>query len=236
MDLKYFDENKYLISMTSADKLIEAGIVLGLNEESNVLDLCCGYGEMLKLWAEKFGINGTGIDLCSEYINIGKHRLIDKQLHKNITLTVEDVQSYVSDEKFDVACLCGVGDLFGGISGHISMLEKFIKPTGKIVIAECFLNISPAPSELIDFEGKLYTLDELYKIFSARGWYISYVSTGTDADWERYISWDAQRTLERIRKNPDSQKDRNWINKWYNMYFKYRRKHEGWGFFVLERI
>lgn len=236
MDLKYFYENKYLISMTPADKLIEAGIVLGLNEKSNVLDLCCGYGEMLKLWAESFNIKGTGVDLCSEYINIGKHRLIDKHLHKNITLTAENVQSYVSDEKFDVACLCGVGDLFGGITGHISMLEKFIKPTGKLVIAECFLNSSPVPLELIDFEGELYTLAEIYKMFSAKGWYISYISTGTNADWERYISQDAQHTLERIRKNPDNKKERDWLGKWYNMYFKYRRKYEGWGFFVLERI
>lgn len=125
--------------------------------------------------------------LISAWYNyVIKNERIDKQLHKNITLTAEDVQSYVSDEKFDVACLCGVGDLFGGINGHISMLEKFIKPAGKLVIAECFLNISPAPSELIDFEGELYTLTEIYKLFSARGWYISYISTGTNADWERY--------------------------------------------------
>ena len=222
--------------MTPADKIIEAGAVLGLDEKSNVLDLCCGYGEMLKIWSEHFGIKGIGVDLCVEYIDTGNRRLKDKQLHKNITLVKADVQDYTTDEKFDAACLCGIGDLFGGIDGHISMLEKFIKPKGKLVIGECFLNEFPAPRELTDFEGKLYTLDELYKIFSAKGWYISYISTGTDTDWERYISWDAQRTLEKIRKYPDNQNSKDWLDKWYHMYFNYRRKYEGWGFFILERI
>lgn len=33
MDLKFYDENNYLISMTPADKIIEAGTVLGLNDK-----------------------------------------------------------------------------------------------------------------------------------------------------------------------------------------------------------
>ena len=147
MDLKFYDENNYLISMTPADKIIEAGAALGLNDKCSVFDLCCGYGEMLKLWAENFNIKGVGVDRCTEYVNIGDRRLHDAQLNNNITLIAEDVQNYITDEKFDIACLCGVGDLFGGIDGHISMLERFIKPTGKLVIAECFLNKESAPKE-----------------------------------------------------------------------------------------
>ena len=236
MDLEFYDENKYLISMTQADKIIEAGTVLGLNDKCSVLDLCCGYGEMLKLWAENFNIKGVGVDRCTEYINTGNRHLHDAQLNNNITLIAEEVQTYITDEKFDIACLCGVGDLFGGIDGHISMLERFIKPTGKLVIAECFLNKESAPKELREFEGELYTLYELYRLFSERGWYVSWLSTGTNADWERYISWEARRTIEKIRKSPDDKRMLEWLDKWYHMYFKYRREYEGWGFFVLERI
>lgn len=42
-------ENNYLIGMTPYNSIIEAGHILGLNSSSNVLDLCCGYGEMLKI-------------------------------------------------------------------------------------------------------------------------------------------------------------------------------------------
>ena len=94
MDLN--NENNYLISMTSADKIIEAGTILGLNEKSNVLDLCCGYGEMLKLWAEKFSIKGIGVVLCSEYIEVGTQRLIESRIQDKITLKVADAQKYTT--------------------------------------------------------------------------------------------------------------------------------------------
>lgn len=33
-----------------------------------MLDLCCGYGEMLKIWYEAFGIQGIGVDIYGKFI------------------------------------------------------------------------------------------------------------------------------------------------------------------------
>lgn len=236
MDLNKIENSSYLISMTPIERIIEAGFTMKLNENTRVLDLCCGYGEMLKVWAEYFNIKGTGIDLCTDYIKIGTHRLEDSGLDKNIILKTADVNDYHNEELFDVACICGVGDLFEGIDGHISMLEKHIKPNGKIIVAECYSLKADVPKELTDFEGQLYTLEGLYALFKNKGYYISYMSTGTNAEWERYITWDARNTLVKIRANQNDKKQLDWLDKWYQMYFKYRRDFEGWGFFVLERI
>ncbi len=111
-----------------------------------------------------------------------------------------------------------------------------VNPNGKLVIAECFLKNDTAPKELIDFEGNLHTLDEINNIFNSRGYYITYFSTGTNAEWERYVAWDARKTIQNLRKNPENTTSKEWLHKWYQMYFMYRRKYEGWGFFVLERI
>lgn len=50
---------KHLISMVSPERIIEFGYNLGLCKGMSVLDLCCGYGEMLRLWSEAFKITGT---------------------------------------------------------------------------------------------------------------------------------------------------------------------------------
>ena len=226
-------ENNYLISMTPRNSIIEAGYVIGLNNNSNVLDLCCGYGEMLKIWNEQFGAKGIGVDVCEEFILTSTQRLAD---NSDIELVQGDVLQYHADKKFDVVSMCGIGDLFGGIEENIAILEKYVKPNGKLVIAECFLKNDNAPQELIDFEGKLYTLDEINNIFNSRGYYITYFSTGTNAEWERYIAWDARRTIQKIQENPSDAVAKAWLNKWYQMYFKYRRNYEGWGFFVIEHI
>ncbi len=57
--------------MTPVDKIIELGYYANLSKDTSVLDLCCGYGEMLWLWGEAFGITGKGVDICKEFIDIG---------------------------------------------------------------------------------------------------------------------------------------------------------------------
>lgn len=224
-------ENNYLINMAPYNSIIEAGYVMGLNSNSTVLDLCCGYGEMLRIWNEHFNIKGIGVDICEEFIKTGTQRLTD---NSDIKLVQGDILQYHTDQKFDVVSLCG--EVFGGIDKTISILEQYVKADGKLILGECFLNDDTAPKELIEFEGTLHTLDEINKIFNSRGYYITYFSTGTNAEWEHYIAWDARKTIQRIRQNPKDTASKEWLQKWYQMYFKYRRKYEGWGFFVLERI
>ena len=50
------EDNAHLISMVPVEELLRFGYELGLNENMKVLDLCCGYGTVLKVWSEAFGI------------------------------------------------------------------------------------------------------------------------------------------------------------------------------------
>jgi hypothetical protein len=56
------------MNMTPISGIIEIGISSEMNELSTVLDLCCGYGELLKIWHTALEICGTGGDICSEII------------------------------------------------------------------------------------------------------------------------------------------------------------------------
>lgn len=68
------EENGYLISMVPVEELLRFGWEIGLDENSRVLDLCCGYGTLLKVWSETFGIRGVGVDRNQEFLTIGKKR------------------------------------------------------------------------------------------------------------------------------------------------------------------
>ena len=46
--LKTIEDNEYLISMVPIDQILRFGYEAGLNENSRVLDLCCGYGTILR--------------------------------------------------------------------------------------------------------------------------------------------------------------------------------------------
>lgn len=64
-------ESKFLISMTPVEKVVEIGFTSCMNSTSTILDLCCGYGEMLKVWNQAFGCKCVGVDICPEFINEG---------------------------------------------------------------------------------------------------------------------------------------------------------------------
>mgnify|MGYP006380753999 FL=1 len=87
------EDNAHLISMVPVEELLRFGYELGLNENMKVLDLCCGYGTVLKVWSEAFGIEGVGIDLVEEFVSIGRERLKKSNIDK-VTLIQGDVTAY----------------------------------------------------------------------------------------------------------------------------------------------
>jgi len=76
--------------MTPLEKIIEMGYALGFNENTKVLDLCCGYGTMLKVLNQVYKIKGKGMDLSKEFIDIGNERLKKAGILNDIVLECND--------------------------------------------------------------------------------------------------------------------------------------------------
>lgn len=102
-------DSEYLISMVSVESLLRFGYTAGLNEKSCVLVLCCGYGTVLKLWSETFGISGVGVDINQEFINKGKERLLAANL-SDIDLICGDVTAYRKSRVPFIRLFSGLSD------------------------------------------------------------------------------------------------------------------------------
>lgn len=227
------ESSHHLISMTPLEEIVEIGYTSGMNSNTSVLDLCCGYGEMLKIWHEAFGIKGTGVDISGEFINQGKKRLEAAGI-KDITLICANVLNWVTNEKYDFVCLSG--EEFGGIESTVHLLEKYVKPGGKLVVGTRFSRVDDPPAELIEFEGETLPLKDIYDIFYANGYFITSMATDTQTEWERYIMWSARRNLAAFKNSPDNPEHFAWCKKWYETYFGFRRDYEGYGTFVIEKF
>ena len=227
------EDEKYLINMVSAEDIIRIGFNIGLCENSRVLDLCCGYGTMLKIWNEAFGISGVGVDRVSGFIETGRSRLSDDR----IKLLCGDVLRYADDNLYDVVVCtelsCG---LFADFNEGIKFLENFLLPKGTIVFGRLFSELPNPPQELIDFDGFIPTLSEIYTEVRQCGYLLTSMASGERASWERYITRDAKLSLEKLHQNPGDAEHTAWTDKWYNMYFNFRRPFESWGLFGIEKI
>jgi cyclopropane fatty-acyl-phospholipid synthase-like methyltransferase len=236
--LERIEDSNYLISMTPLEKIIEMGYALGFNENTKVLDLCCGYGTMLKVLNQIYKIKGKGIDLTKEFIEVGNERLKKAGIPNDIVLECGDINN-CKETGYDAVILTESYH-YGSIENTLKELNKFIKPNGKKIIGMLTSPEDKIPQELMDFDGgNLYTEAEVYDIFLKSGYVISYIARSTQSQWDKYFTWDSKRTVANIRnaKN-DEEKNRSekWLRKWYTMYSKYRIKYEQWCLYAVEKI
>lgn len=220
--LKKIEDESYLIGMISVEDILRFGHSLQLNENSKALDLCCGYGTLLKIWSEEFGASGRGVDRHQPFLDAGKKRLQAANNHR-VELVCADVTSYRDMEKYDVV-LCS--ETIESVEYTLRLGEKFLKPGGVIVFHKLFATEEDLPRELAEFDGELYTLPKLCRLFEAQGYSISHLVTGSNTSFEGYIMREQRKTLQRIRQNPEDQEARQWAQKWNRMYFDYRRRFE----------
>lgn len=192
----------------------------------------CGYGQMLSIWHEAFCIRGVGVDMCGEFVRKGRELLAEKHIY-GVELIEADVTAWQTDEKFDFICLSG--EDFGGFRGTIALLERYVKPDGRLIIGTRYSKVEPPPHELTDFEGETLFLRQLNRIVREHGYYITSMATDTHREWERYIMWSARRNLESLRAAPHDAGRREWCDKWYDTYFDFRRECEGYVIMVMEK-
>lgn len=224
------EERAYLISMTPLEQLVRIGYEAGMCAGSAVLDLCCGYGEMLKIWHEAFGAKGVGVDICEEFIEAGRARLQAAGI-TGITLKLGDVRKLESAQRYDfVSCT----EIFGSFGQTVDLLAGHLKPGGKLLMSSRYSKTEQPSRELVDFEGETLSLSQINAVFRSRGFYLTAMASCGDNEWERYIMWSARRHLATLRKNLGTAAHA-WCDTWYDTYFGFRRAYEGFATFVAER-
>ena len=229
--LKYIEDNQYLISMVPVSEMLRLGVELELNENSRVLDLCCGYGTVLKVWAEAFGISGTGVDVCKEFLHMGKKRLRQSSI-TSVDLVHKDVNKYKDNRKYDVV-ICS--ETIDTIENTFKLAEKFLKKGGTLLFQRVYSLLEEVPKELDEFDGGVYPIAKLNGVFNGLGYYITNLATGTENDWNRYYTSSVRREFDKLCKRPDEARNA-WIDEWNRMYFKYRMPFENQAMFCLRKL
>lgn len=231
--LSFIEDNAYLIGMVPLEELLRLGYEINLNESSAVLDLCCGYGTLLKVWSEAYGITGTGVDQNKDFLSVGEGRLRKSGVNK-VTLICDDVTTYQDDRKYDVV-ICS--ETFESIPCTLSLGEKFLKPGGMLCYQKLYSKVELPPQELVDFDVEVLPLTRLNHIFNRNGFQIISMASDSIGKWEQYtLNWSGKKDLIKLSKNKENENLYNWIKTWYDMYFKYRRFYEGQAVFGLQKI
>ena len=243
--MKFFDlvniSERYMeiINPSTPEKILTIGKILGVGQDSRIIDFGCGYGEVLALWAERFGISGIGIDIREHVCNRAQNKMHKRRMAERIEIVCANAAEYPFEKHgFDVALCIGASFIWGGYRPTIRAMKKAIRTGGKLVIGEPYWLKGDVPSEYSEQQA-VHTEYELLQITREEGVDLEYVMRASHDDWDRYEAGNWYGLIRWIEENPDHPERQDVINHLHNAqdeYLRYEREYLGWAMYILNTI
>ncbi len=240
LDLKDISERDMeLLNPTSSEKIIAVGRVLGLREGARVIDFGCGVGGVLALWAQHFGVAGTGIDLRPLACERARQRLAERGLAGRIQIVCGDAAAYPFEPgAFDVAACIGATFIWeGGFHAALGRMKEAIRPGGRLAVGEAYWRRSHVPPDYSRGETSVHTESELLTMARENGFDLEYVVRASQDDWDHYESENWRGLLRWLDENPAHLERDEVIRHLHhsqNEYTRFAREYFGWAIYILK--
>jgi len=226
-----------LINPSSPEKMIKIGEILRLHPESRVIDFGCGFGEVLALWGEHFGISGVGVDIREYACQRARQRLAMANLDERIEIICANVAKYSPDQHaFDVATCTGASFIWDNFDGALRALSTAVRKEGKIVIGEPYWLSDEIPPEYRQRMKEVHSEYELLQRIRKQGFELEYLVRASIDDWDRYEAgnWHGMvRWIEENPHHPDREVVVEHLRQSQDEYLHYGRQYLGWAVYVL---
>jgi len=228
-----------ILNPSTPEKLLGVGEILEIDQNGRVIDFGCGYGEVLALWAERFGISGVGIDIREHACDRARSKMKERGLAERIEIVCANGREYPFKENtFDVALCIGASFIWGGYRPTIQAMKKAIHTEGKLVIGEVYWLKGNVPLEYVNSTAPPDTKYEyeLLQVANEEGFDLEYVVRASNDDWDRYSAGNWHGLIRWIDENldhPERQEVIDHLHKIQDEYLRYEREYLGWAMYVL---
>ncbi len=147
---------------------------LGLKKGDRLLDIGCGWGELLKFAAEKYGVKGVGVTVSKEQAELAR------QICRGLPIKIR-LQDYRSlNEKFDHIVSVGMFEHVGrkNYKEYMSVVSRCLKQDGLFLLHTIgskdsknspdpwllkyiFPNsITPSPEDIVSASNKIFVMED----------------------------------------------------------------------------
>ena len=240
-DLKNISERYMeIVNPTSEEKILKAGAMLGLDENSRVIDFGCGYGETLALWAEHFHISGVGIDIREHACHRAEKKMSDRGFDRRITIVCASAAEYDFDPgAFDVTACMGASFIWSEFRSAVQHMKQAVHDKGKMVFGETYRRDEHFPPDFLNEEPKFPHEHDIVHIARQEGLDLEYLVRSSRDEWDNYEADNWYGLVRWLNENPehaDRQQVINTLRKWQDDYFRFGRKYLGWALFILTSI
>ncbi|WP_042284007.1 SAM-dependent methyltransferase [Nocardiopsis alba] len=188
---------------------------LGLLDDRHVVDLGCGWAELLlRALATSPSATGFGIDLHEEDIRQGRAAARERGLDERVELVVVDVAAWKGGPA-DVVFNIGASHVWGGepvthTENALTALADLVRPGGRALFGECFWRRTPTEEEYAAMEGTRGTrgqyrpLPDLVDLALEHGFRLGSLSEAGVDEWDVMENGIALAREEWLLNSPDA--------------------------------
>ena len=195
-----------------------------------VLDVGCGKAWVMRQWAERYAIEGVGLEINRTFLDFAQSKRPSRGDIRYIEAPAEVFAP--EPNSYDVVLCLGATFALGGFVQAIEWMVAAAKPGGAVVVGDLTLKHRPAV-----YTHQHLPLDpvESLGVVQRHGAEVSALISASDADFERYASHHRHTTLRWTRENPNHPDREDVLNKSrddWNYYLRTIRPLLGWTIIV----
>lgn len=226
-----------LVNPSSPGKVIGAGEDLGLRRGERVVEFGCGYAEVLLLWAERFGVEGVGIEFRERAAERARRRVAERGLSDRIEIVHADGAAHpVEPGRYDVAACIGASFIWGGFRPMLEALKRAVRPGGRLAVGEPYWRSTAVPPEVREMEKSIHLERDLLAIARAEGLTVSSIRRSDETEWDAYETANWRGLLAWLDENPGHPERGDVLERLrssQDAYLGAFREHCGWAIYVL---
>lgn len=198
-----------------------------------VLDVGCGKAWLMRQWADKYEIDGIGVDVNPRFLEAARQTAPTRGKLQFIEGPAKAIEA--APNSFDVVMCLGASFALDGFVPAVEWMANLAKPGGAVVIGD--LTLRHAPPVQRD-EWLPNDPVETAHIVDRHGCEVSAMISASEADFERYVSHHRHSTLRWARENADHAERAAVLEKStadWNYYLRIIRPYVGWTIIVGQK-
>jgi SAM-dependent methyltransferase len=243
---KYFDithREHVFCNPMSVEKFEELITLLRLEPGAQVLEIASGKGEFIIRLAERYEIEGIGIDLSPYFVSDAEEKCKVRVPDTKLTFLEMDGADYKPEESksFDLVACIGASWIYGGHEGTLKALNEMAAPGSWVVVGEPYWRQEPAAEYLEAIGEERSTFGRHYENVKAGqelGLELVYTLVSNQDDWDRYegLQWHAATEwASEHRDDPDVGEVLKQVGENRKNYLRWGRETIGWSIYVFKK-
>lgn len=236
------EANHHILNPFTHEKLMLLGEVCRLKPGMRQLDLCCGKGEMLCQWSQRWGIEGVGVDISPVFLGAAHERAAEFGVSDRLEFIEGDAGKYIAEAHgFDIVSCIGATWIGDGLVGTLKLMLPALKPGGLLLVGEPYW-VEPAPDEAYaalgvskdEFTSLVGTLDRIHSV----GLELVEMVLASPDSWDRYEAGQWWTLYEWLHTHPADDplaaEVRQMFEGSQRSHLAFQRRYFSWGVFVLK--